>query len=306
MSQTRRISVPEAAAGERIDRLLSLELDRSRSEVARLLGDGLVTVDGAVVTTRSRRLAAGEVLVAEVPDPVDPRPVADAAVPVEVVHEDDHLIVIDKPAGLVVHPGAGHPDGTLVNGLLARYPELAEVGDELRPGIVHRLDRDTTGLLAVARSQEAYEALVDALAARSVGRVYRVLVQGVPEAPQGRIDAPIGRSPRDPTRMTVLADGREAITDYEVLETMSGLPGARLECRLHTGRTHQIRVHLRAVHLPVLGDDRYGRMGLGAKRPMLHAHRLQLRHPIDGRAIELESPEPDDFTSVADKLRRMP
>lgn len=303
MTVTRRIDVPQAAAGERIDRLLSLELDRSRSEVARLLGDGLVTVDGAVVTTRSRRLNAGEVLVAVVPAPPDPRPVADPSVTVPVVHEDAHLIVVDKPAGLVVHPGAGHAEGTLVHGLLARYPELAEVGDELRPGIVHRLDRDTTGLLAVARSPDAYESLVAALAARSVGRVYRVLVAGEPEAAQGRIDAPIGRSPRDPTRMTVLADGRDAITDYEVLETMPGLPGARLECRLHTGRTHQIRVHLRAVHLPVIGDDRYGRKELGAERPMLHAHRLQLEHPADGSLIDLRSPEPADFVALADRMR---
>lgn len=303
MSDRRRIEVPDAAAGERIDRLLALELDLSRSEVARLVADGRVLVDGVAETTRSRRLEGGLVLEVEVPEPADPRPGPDPGIVVDVVHEDDHLIVVDKPAGLVVHPGAGRPDGTLVNGLLARFPEVASVGDPMRPGIVHRLDRDTTGLLAVARTAEAYDALVDALAARQVGRIYHVLVAGIPEASAGRIDAPIGRSPRDPTRMTVLADGREAVTDYEVIETMPGAPGALLECRLQTGRTHQIRVHLRAVHLPVIGDDRYGRPILGARRPMLHAHRLHLRHPVTDAEVEIESPDPPDLLATAERMR---
>lgn len=303
MSGRRRIVVPDAAAGERVDRLLALELDLSRSAIARLVDAGAVTVEGEAVATRSRRLAAGETVEVDVPDPEDPRPAADPAVEVVVVHEDDHLIVVDKPIDLVVHPGAGHHDGTLVNGLLARYPELADVGDRSRPGIVHRLDRDTTGLLVVARTQEAHDALVDALAARAVGRTYHVLVHGVPEAPSGRIDAPIGRSPRDPTRMAVVADGREAVTDYEVLETLEAAEAARLECRLHTGRTHQIRVHLRAIHLPVLGDDRYGRMRHGATRPMLHAHRLRLTHPVTDEELELESPTPADYEAVLARLR---
>ncbi|MEO1062356.1 MAG: RluA family pseudouridine synthase [Actinomycetota bacterium] len=303
MTEQRRIVVPDAAAGERVDRLLALELDLSRSAIARLVDSGGVAIDGEAVATRSRRLAAGEVVEVEVPEPEDPRPAADPDVPVVVVHEDDDLIVVDKPVGLVVHPGAGHRDGTLVNGLLARFPELADVGDPARPGIVHRLDRDTTGLLAVARSPEAYDGLVEALAARAVGRTYHVLVHGVPEAPSGRIDAPIGRSSRDPTRMAVVADGREAVTDYEVLETMPAAQAARLECRLHTGRTHQIRVHLRAIDLPVLGDDRYGRMRHGAERPMLHAHRLRLTHPLTGDELELESPTPPDYESVLARLR---
>ncbi len=303
MIERRRIAVPDAVAGERLDRLLALELDLSRSAVARLVETGAVAVDGETIATRSRRLAAGETIEVAVPEPDDPRPRPDPGVEVVVVHEDDELIVIDKPVGLVVHPGAGHHDGTLVNGLLARYPELTEVGDPMRPGIVHRLDRDTTGLLAVARTQDAYDALVDALAARAVGRTYHVLVHGRPEAPSGRIDAPIGRSPRDPTRMAVVADGREAITDYEVIETMEPAEAAQLECRLHTGRTHQIRVHLRAIRLPVLGDDRYGRMRHGATRPMLHAHRLRLTHPTSDEVIELESPHPPDYEAVLTELR---
>ena len=303
MSERRRIAVPDAAAGERVDRLLALELDLSRSAIARLVEAGAVTIDGETVTTRSRRLTAGETVEVDVPEPEDPRPAADPEVEVVVLHEDDDLIVVDKPVGLVVHPGAGHRDGTLVNGLLARYPEIADVGDPLRPGIVHRLDRDTTGVLAVARTQDAYESLVDALAARAVGRVYHVLVHGRPEAPSGRIDAPIGRSPRDPTRMAVVADGREALTDYEVLETMEPAEAAQLECRLHTGRTHQIRVHLRAIRLPVLGDDRYGRMRHGASRPMLHAHRLRLTHPTSDEVIEVESPHPPDYQAVLAGLR---
>lgn len=303
MSDRRRIAVPDAAAGERIDRLLALELDISRSAMARLVDAGAVTIDGEVVATRSRRLAEGEVVEVVVPEPDDPRPRADPTVEVVVLHEDDDLIVVDKPVGLVVHPGAGHHDGTLANGLLARYPELADVGDPLRPGIVHRLDRDTTGLLAVARTQAAYESLVDALAARAVGRTYHVLVHGRPEAPSGRIEAPIGRSPRDPTRMAVVADGREALTDYEVLETLEPAEAARLECRLHTGRTHQIRVHLRAIKLPVLGDDRYGLLRHGAARPMLHAHRLELTHPTSDELVEIESPHPPDFEAVLATLR---
>ncbi|MEM9710799.1 MAG: RluA family pseudouridine synthase [Actinomycetota bacterium] len=303
MSDRRRIEVPDAADGERVDRLLALELDLSRSAVARLVADGEVTIDDEPVTTRSRRLAGGEVVEVVVPEPDDPRPAPDPSIVPVVVHEDDDLLVVDKPVGLVVHPGAGNRDGTLVNGLVAHYPELVDVGDPTRPGMVHRLDRDTTGLLVVARTQHAYDELVAALSARAVGRTYHVLVHGRPEAPRGRIDARIGRSPKDPTRMAVLADGREAITDYEVLEALDGAEAARLECHLHTGRTHQIRVHLKAIGLPVLGDDRYGRLRHGATRPMLHAHRLRFTHPSTDDELELESPPPDDYAAVLAQLR---
>ena len=192
-------------------------------------------------------------------------------VPIVVVYEDDDLVVVDKPAGLVVHPGAGHRDGTLVNGLLARY-DLAAVGEPARPGIVHRLDRETSGLLVVARTPAAYDGLVRALAAHEVERRYDAVVVGAPESTHGTVDAPIGRSVRNPTRMAVRTGGREARTHYEVVDRYDDT--ARLAVSLETGRTHQIRVHLAAIGHPVLGDPVYGRTDPRIARPFLHAAEL--------------------------------
>ena len=236
------VVVPETLAGERVDRALALLTGWSRSEVRALVEAGSVTVDGRAVA-RSARLEAGATLAwTDEPAPsTSPQP--DADVPVRVVYEDDDIVVVDKPAGLVVHPGAGHGDGTLVNGLLARY-DLEGVGEPERPGIVHRLDRETSGLLVVARTPAAYEALVAALAAHDVERRYDAVVLGAPEAAQGTIDAPIGRSVRNPTRMSVRAGGREARTHYEVVERFDDT--ARLSVELETGRTHQI---LSLIHI---------------------------------------------------------
>ena len=218
-----------------------------------------------------------------------------------VVHEDDQLIIVDKPAGLVVHPGAGNEHGTLVNGLLARYPELRGVGEDHRPGIVHRLDVGTSGLLAVARTERAYRELVAALASRDVGRVYRTLVWGHPANPVGVVEAPIGRDHRDPTRMAVVVDGRPSRTRYRVLRQYSTpVAASSVECRLETGRTHQIRVHLAAIGHPVVGDATYGgvRPGISCPRPFLHAARLELDHPVTGESLEFESPLPADLAAV--------
>jgi len=215
--------------------------------------------------------------------------------------------VIDKPAGLVVHPGAGHPDGTLVNGLLARFPEIAVVGEPHRPGIVHRLDVGTSGLMAVAHSQRAYHALVDALATRDVGRVYRALVWGIPANPIGVVDAPIGRDHRDPMRMAVVVDGKPARTRYRVItEYHEPAEIASLECRLETGRTHQIRVHLAAIGHPVVGDGTYGgiRNPVAAPRPFLHAAALELLHPVTRVAMTFQSPLPPDLGAVEAALGR--
>ncbi len=217
------------------------------------------------------------------------------------------MIVLDKPAGLVVHPGAGNSAGTLVNGLLARYPELAGVGaDSERPGIVHRLDAGTSGLLVVARNQTAYDDLVAQMAGRSARRTYLALVWGVPEARAGAVDAPIGRSARMPTRMAVTADGKAARTRYEVEEAFTDpVSSSLLRCRLETGRTHQIRVHLAAIGHPVVGDERYGgvRPGLDAPRPMLHATALAFRHPGTGAEMAFDSPLPPDMANVVSHLR---
>jgi 23S rRNA pseudouridine1911/1915/1917 synthase len=213
---------------------------------------------------------------------------------------------VDKPAGLVVHPGAGQPRGTLVHGLLARYPELADVGDPTRPGIVHRLDKGTSGLLLVARSQAAYEALVAALAARRVHRRYRALAWGSVEAPRGIIDAPIGRSARVATRMAVDARGKEARTRYEVLARyVEPVAVTELACELETGRTHQIRVHLRSIGHPVVGDARYdgARQSLPMRRPFLHAEHLELAHPVGGEPLAFDAPLPADLTEILAGLR---
>ena len=204
-----------------------------------------------------------------------------------------------------MHPGAGNPDKTLVNGLLAKFPEIAEVGESHRPGIVHRLDVGTTGLLAVARTQRAYHALVDALASRDVGRVYRTLVWGHLDNPIGVVDAPIGRDHRDAMRMAVVVDGKPARTRYRVLqEFRTPTDASTLECRLETGRTHQIRVHLAAIGHPVVGDGAYGgiRSGIESPRPFLHAAALELLHPVTGEELRFESVLPDDLGAVEASL----
>jgi 23S rRNA pseudouridine1911/1915/1917 synthase len=287
------LTVPAELAGERVDRAVALLTGWSRSEVQTLLAAGSVLVDGRA-RAKSHRVAAGAVveLLGEPEPEGTPGP---EPVPVDVRAADDDVIVVCKPAGLVVHPGAGHEHGTLVHGLLARFPELGGVGDPSRPGIVHRLDRDTSGLLAVARTASAYEALVAALAARQVERRYLALVRGVPDAPQAVIDAPIRRAAGRPTRMAVGAEGRPARTRYELLGRDPDGRVALLECQLETGRTHQIRVHLAAIGHPVVGDPAYGRGGRGPGRPFLHAHRLAFAHPRSGERQAFEAALPEEL-----------
>jgi len=298
-------TLPEAFHGERVDRVVSAMTGLSRARAKQLIFEGKVAVDGRPITTASRKVDAGTVVTIELPPPDDPTPPPQDDITFTIVHEDDDIIVIDKPAGLVVHPGAGQTDGTLVNGLVARYPELLQVGELHRPGIVHRLDRGTSGLLVVARSEEAYLELVGQMSAHEPERVYLALAWGHPENDAGTIDAPIGRSARHPTRMTVTENGRHAVTHYRVEQRFETPVGCCLvRCRLETGRTHQIRVHLRAIKHPVVGDREYdgGRPGLDPGRPFLHATQLSFRHPVTREAVSFEAPLPDDLSSLLDQL----
>ena len=297
-----REEIPTALDGERLDRVVALIADVSRATASRLVTEGSVTVDGSVVVVGRTRLVIGQIVEIEVGSVVRASgPEADAGVEFGVVHVDEDVIVVDKPAGLVVHPAPGSPDQTLVNGLLARFPEIASVGEPGRPGIVHRLDAGSSGLLVVARSPQAYEQLVSQFAMRTASRRYRALVWGHPAAPQGIIDAPIGRDHRDPARRAVVAGGKAARTSYEVLESYDGAAEvALLECTLETGRTHQIRVHLMSIGHPLVGDPVYGagRPTLGLTRPFLHAIGLSFDHPVSGERLTFSSELPADLSEV--------
>lgn len=300
-------TVGAALDGLRLDRAVALVADVSRSAAARLVAEGGVRLDGAVITSGARRVAAGESLAVDVQLQDDPAPQPDVEVDFTPVFEDPHVIVVDKPAGLVVHPGAGHDRGTLVNGLLARYPEIAEVGDPYRPGIVHRLDRGTSGLLVVARTDRAHRSLVEQMRCHDPERLYSALVWGHPQASAGVVDAPVGRSSRNPMRMTVTDRGRPARTHYEVERRyVEPVRVCLLTCRLETGRTHQIRVHLQAIGHHVAGDPTYGagRGGdiVGLSRPFLHARSLSFSHPVGGRTVRAESPLPSELADLLDSL----
>ncbi|MCU1353592.1 MAG: rluD [Acidimicrobiales bacterium] len=305
-----REEVPGALAGERLDRIVAMLTGVSRSDAGALVADGAARVDGEIVRKGAERVGEGALVEIDAPEvaaPAGPEPDPDVEVP--VVFEDDDVVVVDKPAGLVVHPGAGQADGTLVSGLLARYPEMATVGELGRPGIVHRLDKGTSGLLMVARTARAYDGLVAQLAARSVERRYLTLVWGHLDTTHGLIDAPIGRSARQPTRMGVSTTGREARTRYEVLEAFDRpAPVSLLACRLETGRTHQIRVHLAAIGHPVVGDDRYRgtKPSISCPRPFLHAERLGFDHPATGEHLAFESALPGDLAAVLATLAHAP
>ena len=306
--------IPEALAGERLDRAVSLLTRIGRAAAAALVAEGAVLVNGAVRTDRAARLAPGDELIvapgalAEVRRAGEPQP--EPEVEPTVIHEDHHVVVVDKPAGLVVHPGAGRSVGTLCGGLLARYPEMAEVGERTRPGIVHRLDAGTSGVLVVARTVPAFESLVAQFAARTVRRGYEAFCWGSVDDDRGLIDAPVGRSGTRRVRMAVTARGRPARTYYEVRRRYrSPAPVSHLTCRLETGRTHQIRVHLAAIGHPLLGDDVYGSgqsseaagepgEALHLDRPALHAALLGFSHPHDARAMLFESALPPELSEI--------
>jgi len=291
----RELVVGPEAAGERLDVFLT-PVAGSRAAAQRLIEAGLVLVDGAVVAKRHAVAAGERVLVRPAPEVEEPE-VPEATF--TVAYQDDHLLVIDKPAGVVVHPARRHRAGTLVQALGGR---VAGGDDPRRPGIVHRLDRDTSGLLVVARTEGAHSALKDMLRRREVTREYLALVEGRPAARAGTIDAPLGRDRRVRTRISTDTDEpREAITHFEVETAYEGF--TLLRVRLETGRTHQIRAHLLAIGHPVAGDPEYGRAGvLGLERQFLHAERLAFRHPVTGAAIEVQSALPGDLQRALTEL----
>ena len=302
----RVLTVEAAAAGLRLDRwLVSHVPDLSRARLQALIDEGHVRVGGAV-TKPAHRLRGGEVVEIEIPPPpaqeLEPEPIA-----LTIVYEDEHVLVVDKPAGMVVHPGAGISRGTLAAGALAHAPEIAAVGGQRRPGIVHRLDKGTSGLLVLAKTVPAYHVLVAQLGAREVTREYLAIVHGRMASAEGRVDAPIGRDPHHRQRMAIrpLGEGRRAVTRFTVLERFADFTLAR--CRLETGRTHQIRVHLASLGHPLAGDAVYGRGRPGLPVDLdgvaLHAARLAFVHPATQERMEFSAPLPARITRFLSHLR---
>jgi 23S rRNA pseudouridine1911/1915/1917 synthase len=288
-------------AGERLDVFVARALPGvTRSRVQRLIGAGQVRVEGQ----RARaglRLEPGQRVRVDLP-PAETAAAQAEAIPLDVIYEDADIIVINKPAGMTVHPGPGHRSSTLANALRAHSPELSAAGGEARPGIVHRLDRDTSGVIVVAKHDEAHHELARQLKARAVEKTYVALVEGTPKPAEGLIEAPVGRDPRHRQRMAVVEGGREALTAYRVIERFTG--ASLVEARPRTGRTHQIRVHLAAIGHPVVGDRVYGRTATSlVRRQFLHALRIAFAHPRTGERVEFEAALPDDLSQALAALR---
>ncbi len=294
------LEVPASLDGARVDKALAELLDVSRAK-ASLMMQGGVLVDG-IQARRSDRVRSGQVIRCTRPESGPGLKAEEVAF--GLLYEDEDVIVVDKPAGVVVHPGSGQANLTLAAGLLFRFPELDGVGAEDRWGLVHRLDKDTSGAVLVARTQEAFDSLTTDLRHRRVNRIYTALVEGRLGAPTGTIDAPMGRDPSHPTRRAVVHGGKDARTHYEVVRYYEGSDASLLEVTLETGRTHQIRVHLAAIHHPIAGDRAYGaiRNDIGAPRTFLHASRLQFTHPSKGERMTIHSPLPADLATVLERL----
>ncbi|MDP6100605.1 MAG: RluA family pseudouridine synthase [Dehalococcoidia bacterium] len=283
-----------ARGGERLDRFIVEAAGLPRSQAQRLIDADRVTVNGKVVPHPAHRLKPGDWVEVSQPEPPTLQP-APEPVPLQVVYEDEHLIVADKPAGLTVHPGPGHPQGTLVNTLLARYPDLIAL-DTNRPGIVHRLDKDTSGLLVVARTEPARQHIMAQLKGHRVAKRYLALVKGRMKPEEGAIEGPIARHPRHRQRMALVIGGRDARTGYRVQRYLNGY--TLVEITPVTGRTHQIRVHLSAAGYPVMGDRTYGAGSPHLTRQFLHATYLRLRHPATEEEVEFNSPLPPDLVAA--------
>jgi 23S rRNA pseudouridine1911/1915/1917 synthase len=300
MEEIRCLTVTEG--GGRVDKYVAQQVPSvSRSRIKQLIEDGFLQVNGSVVKP-SHRLEDGDEVVLRIPA-VEEVQLAPEHVPLRIVYEDEDLVVVDKPAGLVVHPAPGHERGTLANALVARYPDLP-LDEDGRPGIVHRLDKDTSGLILVAKNEAARRDFQGQFKRGEVDKVYLALVHGKVEPVDGIIDAPLGRDVRNRKRMAVArSGGRQAVTQYHVLEHLGDF--TLLEVRPHTGRTHQVRVHLAFIRHPVVGDETYGRrkQRLGVKRQFLHAHRLGFRLPGSGASLELVSELPDDLAVILRRLR---
>lgn len=299
---TRELTAATEHAGVRLDAFLSADGALTRSQAARLIAEGRVRVNGKPAA-KSARLSGGETVTVDVPQ-LRETALPPQDIPLDVVYEDDDVIVVNKPTGLVVHPAPGHPDGTLVNALLHHCGDsLSGIGGEKRPGIVHRIDRDTSGLIIAAKNDAAHLALSAQLKDHSLSRTYECLVTGNMKQDSGTVDAPIGRSSADRKKMAVVPTGRRAVTHWEVVARYPGV--THLRCRLETGRTHQIRVHMAYIGHPILGDTVYG-----AKKPVpgltgqcLHAAGLRFVHPRTGEPVELHCALPPEFTAMLQKLQ---
>ena len=314
MNDRRATIVPPEHDGKRLDRTLAaLFPDQSRNALSRLIEEGHVRLDTNEVAKTSLRVSAGQTIDVEFPPPL-PASAAPEDLPLSILFEDADIVVIDKPAGVVVHPAAGHASGTLVNALLFHVKDLSGVGGEVRPGIVHRLDKETSGVLVIAKNDYAHRTLAGQWNTERIRKEYLALVYGTPDPDRGSINAPIGRDPRERKRMAVVTGGRHAITDYEVVQRLRY--ASLLRCRLRTGRTHQIRVHLKYIGHPIVGDpsysgpqwrgipDRAAQKALASmKRQALHAARLTLPHPRTGDPMTFESPLPDDVSRLLIALR---
>jgi 23S rRNA pseudouridine1911/1915/1917 synthase len=293
---TINVTVPVDLDGGRADKVIATLLDSSRSAVRAIIDAGDARIDDVPVKP-AEKVRAGTVVRVYVPVE-DVELIADEDVPFDIVYEDIEILVVDKPAGVVVHPGAGRGSGTLVNGLIARYPDIIGVGQEGRWGIVHRLDRDTSGLLVVARTDAAYQELIEMMKARDVARRYLSIVKGVFTNTIGTIDAPIGRDPQNPTKMHLSRGGKPARTHYRRLAEWTSREASYISVTLETGRTHQIRVHMRSISHPIIGDRVYGRRGVigDPGRTWLHARELVFEHPLTREQLRFVSTLPDDLS----------
>lgn len=299
-----RLRASEESKNQRLDAFLASSLDGlTRSQATRLIESGEVAVNGRAVS-KSYKLAGGEDVAVTLPEPA-PVEAVPQDIPLDVVYEDADVIVVNKPSGMVVHPAPGHPDGTLVNALLYHCAgTLSGVGGALRPGIVHRIDRDTSGLIIAAKNDAAHQYLSAQLADHTLARTYECIVVGALREDRGTVNAPIARHPTDRKRMAVVADGREAVTHWEVIARYPGYTHVR--CRLETGRTHQIRVHMAYIGHPILGDTVYGakKEVPGLTGQCLHAVGLRFLHPRTHEVVELSCPLPDEFTRMLQKIRK--
>ncbi|WP_417118137.1 RluA family pseudouridine synthase [Nodularia spumigena] len=294
--------------GERLDRYLSENLPNlSRSRIQQLIEQGNVHLNEQICTTKKINVKTGDRITLEIPE-VQPLEVQAEDIPLDILYEDDHILILNKPAGLVVHPAPGHPDGTLVNALLAHCPNLPGIGGVQRPGIVHRLDKDTTGAIAIAKTDIAYHSLQAQLQAKTARREYLGVVYGAPKTENGIIDEPIGRHPQDRKKMAVVPiekGGRNAVTHWQILERLGNQTLVLFQ--LETGRTHQIRVHSAKIGHPIVGDPIYSSahsVGVNLRGQALHAWRLKLQHPVSGDLIEVTAPPPQTFTTLLEILRR--
>lgn len=304
MSETIVWHCMEQDAGVRVDACLAAHSELSRSRVAALMAEGALTIDGRVEKKPSARVSSGQVLTLHVPEARVPEAVPQD-IPLDILYQDSDVVIVNKPCGMVVHPAAGNEDGTLVNALLYHISDLSGVGGELRPGIVHRLDKDTSGLLLVAKNDRAHAALSEQFRERTMEKHYRAVALGSFREDSGLIDAPIARHPADRKKMAVIAGGRESKTEWHVLERLHG--ATLLDVHLLTGRTHQIRVHMQHIGHPLLGDPIYApnvRMTVRIPRLMLHAYSLSFTHPATGERMSFCAPLPPEFEATLQKLSR--